>query len=337
MIEKYRRCFVGLTVGFLLTGLAGCSSKPTVVEKHKLTIGIQVSPAMALIMVAKDKGFFDQQNLDVQFQEFTAGKLALQAFLGGSLDFAVSGEVPVTLAALQGSSFQVLSQVVQRTTNEVRVVARRDGSITDAKAYFSKKKRKLATSFGGGPEFFTYNFLKHYGIAADKVEIIAQKPEDMPAALASGSVDAISVFDPFAYFGENTLGAKGITFSDPTLYSELYVIAARGADMTKSPDVAPAMMRALVQARDFIKADQNASKEIVLKYTKLDRTVLDAIWGGFVFAPALTNQLLEYQGLEAAWAKEKGTVPAGQPVPDFRKNLSPDALRLADPSAVEIH
>ena len=189
--------------------------------KTKVTVGIQVSPAMALMMVAKDKGFFDQENLDVELKEFTAGKFALQAFLGGSLDFAVAGEVPVTLATLQGSKFYVLSQVVEKTTNEVRVVARKEEGVTDPASYFKKKKRKLATSFGGGPEFYTYNFLKKYGINENEVEIVSQTPQDMPAALSNGSVDAISIFDPFAFIAEKQGGDKVITFSDADLYSEL--------------------------------------------------------------------------------------------------------------------
>ena len=84
---------------------------------RKVTVGIQVSPAMTLLMVAKDEGFFSRQGLDVELKEFTAGKFALQAFLGGSIDFAVSGDVPVCLAGLQGNQIRVVTQVVEKTIN----------------------------------------------------------------------------------------------------------------------------------------------------------------------------------------------------------------------------
>src|SRR5262249_44904331 len=155
---------VSILIGLVLAG-AGCSRHSQgrgLQSVRRVTIGIQVSPAMTLLMVAKDEGFFSQQALDVDLKEFTAGKFALQAFLGGSIDFAVSGEVPVCLAALQGNQIRVVAQVVEKTVNEVRVVALKDEQASDpgnAGAYFKRKKRKLATSFGGGPEFFTYNFL----------------------------------------------------------------------------------------------------------------------------------------------------------------------------------
>lgn len=331
-----RKSSVWIIAGVLLIGVLVLVPLSCKTNKGHVTVGIQTSPAMALVMVAKDKQFFDQEGLDVELKEFTAGKFALQAFLGGSLDFAVAGEVPVTLSTLQGSKFFVLSQVVEKTTNEVRVVARRDGDINDATTYFKKQKRKLATSFGGGPEFFTYNFLKKHGIAASEVEIISQKPEDMPAALVNGSVDAISVFDPFAFIAEKQMGEKAVTFADADIYSELYVITASPDTIEKRKDVVEKLLRALVKAEDFIKTNPSEAKDIVVKYTKQDRSVVDGIWKNFSFAPALNQRLIDYQNQEAAWAKEKGDVKADVPLPDFRKLIYADALKAVKPDAVRL-
>jgi len=323
--------------------LSSCAAPPrnqdgtaSPAPSKEFKIGIQMSPAMALVMVAEDQGFFEKQGAKVKLEQFTAGKFALQAFLGGSLDFAVAGEVPVTLSTLQGSSFKVLTQVVEQTTNEVRVVVRKDASASDPASFFRAKRRKLATSFGGGPEFFTYSFLRAYDIDQKQVEIISQKPEDMPASLANGSVDAVAIFDPFAYFAERQLKDKGVTFSDPKLYSELYVMTVQQATLDQYPDLAPKLLRALLQARDFIRGNPQKSKEIVSRYTKLDSETLDAIWGNFKFAPALNRRLLDYQNLQAAWAKSKGTVSADTPTPDFASRLVPHILRSLDATAVQL-
>ncbi len=317
-----------------LITLTGCSREEA--QKAHVTIGIQLSPAMTLVMVAKDKGYFDQEGLDVELKGFTAGKFALQAFLGGSLDFAVAGEVPVTLSSLQGNKLVILSQVVERTINEVRVVARRDGPSTDANSYFRAKKRKLATSFGGGPEFFTYSFLKKHNIPKESIEIISQKPEDMPAALVNGSVDAISIFDPFAFIAEAQMGNKGITFADADIYSELYVLVTNSHMLQKKRDTVDKILRGLVKADQLIKANPSEAKGITAKYTKLDRSVIDGIWANFVFAPTLTERLIEYQNQEAAWAKESGTVPDSAIVPNFRLLIDADPLKAAKPDAVKI-
>jgi NitT/TauT family transport system substrate-binding protein len=295
-----------------------------------------MSPAMTLVFTAKDKGFFLEQGLEVEIKEFTAGKFALQAFLGGSLDFAVSGEVPVCLASLQGNRLRVITQVVESTVNEVRVVALKDDDVTDPTQYFKRKKRKIATSFGGGPEFFTYSFLRHHQIDKDEIEVVSQRPEDMPAALATRSVDAISIFDPFAYVAEKQMAGQIITFANPTLYSELYVLAARPDQIEKNPALINAVVRALVQASTFIEEHPEEAKEILRRHTRLDRDVIDGIWTNFFFKPVLTHKLIDYWAAESIWARDVGKITPDTKIPDFRtiiddrflKNIKPEAVKL---------
>jgi ABC-type nitrate/sulfonate/bicarbonate transport system substrate-binding protein len=287
---------------------------------YKVSVGFQVSPAMALVMVAKDKGLFE--GIDVELREFTAGKFALQAFLSRSLDYAISGEVPVALATLQGNEVRVVAQVVERTINEVRVVARRDGDLTDPARYFNKKRRRLATSFGGGPEFFTYTFLKRHGIDRNQVEILSQKPEDMPAALMAGSVDAICIFDPFAYIAERKMADQAITFTDPGGYSELYVLVARPPQVEADRPTIERLIRGLNRAVEAIEEDPEGARAIVRKYTKLDEETLAGIWKSFVWGTGLTPELLRFWEAQAAWAKETGAVARQTATPDFRRVLA---------------
>lgn len=312
--------------------------RPTEPKRHqeKVTLGIQMSPAMALVMVAKDRGMFEKHGLTVELKEFTAGKFALQAFLGGSLDFAVAGDVPVALAALQGSDMHVVTQVVAATRNEVRVVARRDPDAPSPASFFASKRRKLATSLGGGPEFYTWNFLNHFKIPRQSVEIVSQRPEDMPAALASGSVDAIAVFDPFAYLAERRLGSDAVVYTEASLYSELYVLTASKAQLEGKPRNIEALVRSLDDAAAYVREAPETAKAIVGRYTKLEKDVVEGIWNTFDFRVLLGKRLLEYWKAEEAWKAESNPGAAGAAHKDWRRILAPDALRLVNPAAVQL-
>jgi NitT/TauT family transport system substrate-binding protein len=303
---------------------------------HKLTVGIQVSPAMTLVMVAKDKGFFHKAGVDVEIKEFTAGKFAMQAFLGGSLDVAVSGEVPVVLATLQGHKFRVLTQVVEKTVNEVRVVAKKEPGMDTAEKYFRAKKRKLATSLGGGPEFFTYNFMKKHGIGKAQVEVISQKPEDMPAALTTGSVDAISIIDPFARIAERQMGEGGITFADADIYSELYVVSVMQKTIDAKPQQLQGLIKGLCDAQVFVQDHPEEAKAVLIKYTKLDKQIVDEIWKGFVFKPSINHFFFDFTAAEVRWAIEKGDVPAETAIPDFQEIVYPGFLAAIAPGSVQM-
>lgn len=319
-----KTCFIGILAMATVLIMASCSgekitgkavseiSKPT-------TIGMQIGPSSTLLYVAKDKGFFEQEGLNIELKEFTAGKFALQAFLAGSLDMAASGEVPVMYSALQGNQYYIITQVVERTINEVRVVARKESGLENPKDYFHAKKRKLATSFGGGPEFYTYNFLKKNNIT--NVEIISQKPEDMPVALQSGTVDAVAIFDPFAYFAEQKLGDEAIAFKDNSIYSELYVLSAKREWVEANPLLVKKLLASLVKSSDFIKENPEEAKSILIKYSELEKQTVDAIWGNFVYQPALTGRLLVYLNDEAKWAIETGKVAKDTKIPEFREYL----------------
>ncbi len=331
-----------LGIGILLIGiivlLSGCSNGnitgKAVDEDKPIKIGLQTGPASTLLFVANDKGFFKEEGLNVELVEFTAGKFALQAFLAGPIDLAASGEVPVTLASLQGNEFYIITQVVERTKNEVRVVALKDSNLDTPEKYFKAKKRKLATSFGGGPEFYTYNFLKKYGIS--DVELISQKPEDMPVALQSGTVDAIAIFEPFAFFAEQKSGDKSITFKDDKIYSELYVLSAKRDWVIKNPKAAEKILRALVKSGEFIEKNPGESKEILTKHTKLDKEAIGSIWSNFVYRPALNELLPNYLNAEARWAVETGKVKPDTKIPDFNEYIYREPLRNVKPEAVTI-
>ncbi len=326
--------WVGLIVVLFLGGFAFINNgKPK--ELQHVTVGIQTSPAMALVMVAKDKGLFQKQGLDVELKEFAAGKDALVAFLGGSLDFSISGDVPVALSILAGNKFVVPAQVVGKTMNEVRVVATKEPGLDTAGKFFKAKKRKLATSIGGGPEFFTYEFLNKLGITKDQVEIVAQKPGDMPATLISGSVDAIAIFDPFAFIAEKQLGDKAITFTDDSIYSELYVIEAKES-VKQDSVLLEKLLRGLIEAEKFTKNNPEEAKAIVAKYTKLDRETVEGIWNSFDFRITLTPQLLGYLEREAQWAKDVGKVKAETIIPNFRDVIFDTPLKKVSASAVEL-
>ncbi|MFA5954390.1 MAG: NrtA/SsuA/CpmA family ABC transporter substrate-binding protein [Patescibacteria group bacterium] len=327
-----KRWLISAVVIIVVVGFFIFRPKANNALKH-VTVGFQSSPPMALLMIAKDKGFFEKQGLDVELKEFTAGKFALGAFLGGSLDFSVSADVPPLLAALQGNQFVVPAQLVKQTKSEVRVVAKKDGDLNDAAAYFKAKKRKLATLSGGGPEFFTYEFLNKLGIKKEQIEIINQKPEDMVAALMSGSVDAISMFDPVAYVAEQQMGDNAIIFTDEAIYSELYVIEAPISVKTDSA-VLEKFLLALKDAEQFLQENPDAVKEVVAKYTKLDRKTVDGVWGNTNFGLSLTPQLLEYWKREVAWAKDVGKIANDVEVPNVENYIYSAPLRKIDPTAV---
>ncbi len=317
-----------------IIGLAGCAMTRTPSQSN-VRIGFQNSPAMALVMVAAEKGFFEKNGVTVDLREFTAGKFALEALLSGSLDMSISGDVPAGLALMQGHTFSVPAQVVAKTTNEVRIVAKKESGLATPEAFFKSGKRKLATSLGGGPEFFTYDFMQKNKLGRQDVEIISLQPSDMPVALKTGNVDAIAIFDPFAFIAERQMEGESLTFTDTSLYSELYVLEV-SPTLSRNRDTVKKILRALIDAEDYAQKYPREAQSIVGKYTKLDPETIQGIWQNFDFRVALTPQLEEYWQRQSVWAQETQKVSPTGSLHNPREAIETELLRSIDPARVEI-
>jgi ABC-type nitrate/sulfonate/bicarbonate transport system substrate-binding protein len=63
----------------------GCGSVASA-EPTKMRLGFSGSAGFVSAMVAKDKGFFDRRNLDVEMVFVTKGSIVVPSILGGSLE-----------------------------------------------------------------------------------------------------------------------------------------------------------------------------------------------------------------------------------------------------------
>jgi ABC-type nitrate/sulfonate/bicarbonate transport system substrate-binding protein len=297
-------------------------------ESRTLSVGYQESPAMALIMVANSKGFFSKNGLSVDLKGFNAGKFALQAFLGGSVDVAVAGDVPIGLAALQKQDLQAFVEVLANSKNEVRVVSRKDGGCQGVTAteYFTplpgQQRKKVGTSFGGGPHYFTYKFMEANNIPISSLELLAQNPQDMPNAIASGGVDALVIFDPAAARAERLLGAMACTFPDPGVYRQHYIAVARPDAVKRDTKKYVAFVNALRAAEEFVKNNRAESIDIVARVTKLSHSDIESFWTNYEFGVALDNGLVQLWAEQANWHRQLQGDKAYPEIVDFNQYIN---------------
>ena len=332
-IIKTKNSILFVVFASIFVFVASCNYNQRPKTVQELTIGIQNSPSNSLVIIAADKGFFDANKVKVTVKEFTAGKLALQALLGqaNDIEIAVSAETPIVLSTLGGNKFKVISEIV-KAKNECRVVVRKDEGLDTPETYFSKS-RKLTTSEGGSPEWFTYNFINNFNIDKSKVEVIAMLPENMPIALSSKAVDAISIFDPFARIAEKNLGDMGMTFLNTNITS-YYVMSVKEKTLSDKSEAVEELIKGLLKAEEFIKNNPEEAKQIVAAKTKLDIAILNSTWDNYTFALGLDSSLIDLCTNQSNWAIETGKYPKGTAVPDFKQVVSFDILRKVAPATV---
>jgi NitT/TauT family transport system substrate-binding protein len=298
----------------------GCLSPP---NNSEVRIGLQLSPASALVQVADEKGLFEKNGVNVKLEEFTAGKFALQAMLANSVELSTPAEIPVMLAKMQGNELYVLTEIGENK-NEAPMIVRTEGNPT-IQEFFSEKK-KISTTLGASPEYATQLYLKQFDIPKDNVEIIAQKPEEMVGALSSSSVDAIVIFEPYPTLAEQTLPGKTTRFTLPAeVYTTAYLLAANKNWVDKNPEQAKRVLKALMEAEDFVRDNPAETKEIVARKTKFSPQIIEKIWSDFDLRVRISDQLLNTWNDEAQWAIDTNKVNSSV-IPDFSTLLRNDLL-----------
>jgi sulfonate transport system substrate-binding protein len=180
----------------LLAVLTGCGREAPSTEgaRQAITLALPNHPTSALVLVALDRGLFAGQGLDVQVDHYPSGKRALEeGLLAGRADMAVATDTPLALAALKHPELRVLASVMS-TDSVSRIVVRRDlGIETPA----DLRGKPMATQSASAVHFFLHQFLLEQGMSDQDVKLEFLKIEELPDALASGRVAAISTREPY--------------------------------------------------------------------------------------------------------------------------------------------
>ena len=94
IFTKAQKIFVGISIILVVIGVSagGCQKQP---EEYtgpveKITVAAAEYLTGALIYVAEDQGFFEENGLDVTIKGYASGKACADALINGEVDIATS-------------------------------------------------------------------------------------------------------------------------------------------------------------------------------------------------------------------------------------------------------
>ncbi|MFN5450754.1 NrtA/SsuA/CpmA family ABC transporter substrate-binding protein [Bradyrhizobium sp.] len=194
-----RRQFLG-TAAFGIGALAGLtltddawSAPGRVTDTVRLTWGLS-----GLNLIAKERGAFEkllaQDGIKVEWLgPFPNHAPTLQAVTGGTADFSFGGSTTPALAAIIAGSPLVFTQFVVYEPRTTAIIARDDSGINKVEDLVGKS---VAVNRSGLGEFLLVAALEKHKVDRSKVKFVYLNPPDAAPALASGQVDAWSMWSP---------------------------------------------------------------------------------------------------------------------------------------------
>jgi len=242
----------------LLTALLLAAQPALAADKFTVLLDWFVNPDHGPIIIAQEKGYFAEQDLDVEIIAPADPSDPPKLVAAGQADLAISYQPQLHLQVAEGLPLMRVGTLVATPLNCLLVLA--DGPI---KQVADLKGGKVGFSVAGVEEALLGTILTHHGLGMSDIELINVNWSLSPS-LMSGQVDA--VLGAFRNFELNQMtieGVEGKCFyveeeGVPT-YDELIYVAN---PETMDQDKVRRFLRATEQATQFIVNHPQESWEI---------------------------------------------------------------------------
>lgn len=315
---------LGAAMFFLLR--PGLTSPPAATGKISLALPLQISAGA--LFVAAEHQFFANHKLAVTIATHALGKDALQAVLSGEADLAVLADTPFMFAVMRGEKIATVASIFG-SRKTMAIVGRKDRRILRAEDLGGKT---IGTIFGTNAQFFLDVLLLAHGVPRESVKVVDLAPEALEAALRSGRVDAITVFNPKM---KAAIGDRGTTIYGEDLFVYRFVLVGKQSYLDSHQAEIGQLLASIEQSNRFIHEEPALAKTIIGQAISTAPDLMAGYFEPNDFQISLDQSLLLALGDQTRWAMKQQLVPVGT-VPNYLDYVRQAPLDAIRPSANKI-
>lgn len=299
-------------------GGAGAAAKP---DKLRIAYHPNMGGSSAVITGIK-KGFFKEQNLDIELVKFTSGPTEIAAMVSGDIDLGYVGHGAHFLA-IEGK-VKIFSLDVLSKAEELMV--RNDSGI---KSINDLKGKTVATQLGTSGDIVLDLALKKAGMTRNDVKLVNMDMAGAVSAFIAKKADAVIVWAPYSTEIKKNVGKDNITvlansasFSDEFVFPASWVVTPNY--LAKNEDKVLRFLKGLHKSMDY--RAQNLD-EVVGYVAELNDTPKDSVQQEVETGVWLTGKEtrdLFASGTAKKWYEQQqqlfissGKLTKGAPVEDY--------------------
>lgn len=295
---------------------------------HELILAVARTPLALPLYVARDRGFFTDEGLEVSFREVSGGHRTLQMLFAGEAELATSSDTVLMYNSLERADFASLGYFVSSPT-DLAIISRSPMPKMTREAWSG---RRIGMVDSSSSEFLLHSWLLYHNLDAGTLQLVPVQPEQMLQALAEQRLDAVSVWQPYAFDILRKLpGSQALP--NPGLHTlTFHLIARRGAIAARLQDYS-ALLRAIQRAEQFIAQHPSQAQAILRKELAVDQRFIDWIWPRYHYRLGLDQALITSLENQARWALSGR--PAATP-PNYLDFIDTRPLQQVAPGAVTV-
>jgi NitT/TauT family transport system substrate-binding protein len=280
------RHFIAAIAGTVLfaTGAAAQETVPPLDPPQTVKVAYVPIMKFATMFVAEERGLFDKHGLDVELERVKSGTEAIAFLTQGTVD--VGGIAIVTSlwnSWDRGLDVRVIApgalEPMENSPTALLVRKAEGEAAIDDIADLKGKRIAAAGGPGSGGEYLVAKALERAGLTIRDVELINIANPDMPAAMASGSIDAALAGTPFSDQMVEA-GTAEVLATDLTPGLMTVAFVASGEFINERPEAAERFVLALTEAARMMQGEDYLAPENIEAYLKHTTSTEEAIRTG---------------------------------------------------------
>ncbi|MDO5409577.1 MAG: ABC transporter substrate-binding protein [Lachnospiraceae bacterium] len=346
MKKKYLSLAAAVMAGMMI--FSGCAGKDTETaanpdsSENKLTSVVALGEFDPQIsgqqIIAKEKGFFEEEGLDVDLQLLTDPSVSTTMVASGEAQFySISNYQAINLVD-KGSEVCLLAPVVNAGNTQV-VVAGPELTVNSAKDLEGKK---MGYTDGAGVIVAVKNMCQDLGVDYNKIQLVNLQASDMLASLESGQIDFFAAWEPWGIKAEDAGGKVLFTGTqsylpentgDVDYLNFMVAIDASKKFTEENPKACEAYVKAMIKATDYINSNKEQAAEIISKEINLDKETCVKIMEKNDYAVVYDDTFKTAGDELAAYMKESGLNTS---LVTFDQYANTEILKAVDPALVTI-
>lgn len=248
-------------------------------EKTTLNVGAIAGASSAALYIAYDKGYFQQEGLNVKIVTTSNGSTALTQLVGKQLDVTLANDVSGIKAKIQGQPLKLVFDGPSNAPHTIVISAMPGSNITKL-ADLQGKKLGLS-SLNDAVAATLKQSLQAVNVDPKSVNYVTVPYANSEQALKSGQVDASVTSEPYTTEAAQALGARPVVDVFPAGSAEANIpnagYFATDTFVKDDPKTLAAFQRAMVKGADDA-ANRKAVEDSVAKHLpNLSKQVLDVM------------------------------------------------------------
>ncbi len=307
------------------------SQRPHKKTANNVVIGnAQSFECDTLVYIAQQRNYFAENGLNVTVMNYTSGMAAVNDLLNGKLDIAATAEFPLVTNALKGENISALAGIGKFQLQDL--IARKDHGIQNVS---DLKGKTIGVPLGTISQFYIGRFLELNGLSLQNVTIVNITPTGAIESLMNGTIDAVVIWQPYAYAIEEQLGNNAVVWS-PQSSQALYIVeVANNNWVNQNPDVVKRFVESLAEAESYYVNNPSKTETMIKTGLNYSEGYMAAVWHNQQISLSLDQSLIVALEDESRWLISNNLTNATAP-PNFLNNVYLDGLLSVKPEAVTI-